>query len=221
MGIYVLQSCFAGRPQPRSGGARPGQDCEDHEAARCLCPTCQEGLQDKPEAPGNRQGIPGGCQVGAVAAPQYRKGVCIVLRRQTGTKVLVCHRINSPPDLGWQFPQGGVHDGVPLLDEARRELREEIGTDDVRAVAHTRRVYCYDIPVQSRRPGSPYVGQCHRWVLAYLLADDSAIRFTHEPAEFDAFRWVEPHEALERIVAFKREAYEGALTELGLVQPAG
>lgn len=150
--------------------------------------------------------------------PTYRSGVCIVLTRQTGTNVLVCHRIGSPPDRGWQFPQGGIHDGVPLVEEAKRELREEIGTDDIEVIGCTRGVYCYDIPRQRRRPESPYVGQCHRWVLANLRADDSAIRFSHEPAEFDAFKWVEPHEALAEVVDFKREAYRGALTELGLLQ---
>ncbi len=156
-----------------------------------------------------------------MAESAYRSGVCIVLTRQTGTKVLVCHRIDSPPAQGWQFPQGGIHAGVPLLAEARRELREEIGTDDIDVIAQTREAYCYDIPWERRREGSPYVGQCHRWILANLRADDSAISFSHQPAEFDAFKWVEPDEALDGAVDFKRSAYRRALAELGLVRLNG
>jgi putative (di)nucleoside polyphosphate hydrolase len=146
----------------------------------------------------------------------YRKGVCIVLTRQTGTQVLVCHRIGYPPDKGWQFPQGGIDSNVSLVDEARRELREEIGTDSIELVRVSKREYCYRFPQPVSKGGREYVGQCHRWVLAKLSAADTDIRFEHTPAEFDGYEWVEPAQALERIVVFKRHAYESALSELGL-----
>jgi len=151
----------------------------------------------------------------------HRKGVCIVLTRQTGTKVLVCHRIGYPSSQGWQFPQGGVDGALPLVEEARRELREEIGTDAIEPVLVSTHEYCYELPIAVRKRGIVYTGQCHRWVLARLLAGDSEIRFDHQPAEFDGYDWVEPVEALKRIVDFKRCAYEHALRELGLIAHEG
>jgi putative (di)nucleoside polyphosphate hydrolase len=68
-----------------------------------------------------------------------------------------------------------------------------------------------------RRPDRPFVGQCHWWVLGELLAPDEAIRFDLHTPEFDAFEWVEPSEALARVVAFKREAYREAMCDLGLL----
>jgi putative (di)nucleoside polyphosphate hydrolase len=147
----------------------------------------------------------------------YRHGVCVVLRRPGATKVLVCHRVGARPHEGWQFPQGGIEEGRDLLDEARRELREEIGCDGIAVKKTSRRSFCYDIPPKKRRSGSPYVGQCHRWLLAELLDDDSAINFNRSPAEFDAFAWVEVPEALRGVVGFKKKAYAAALAELGLL----
>lgn len=150
-------------------------------------------------------------------APEYRTGVCVVLTRQTGTSVLVCHRIGAQPDEGWQFPQGGRDPALPVLDEARRELREEIGADRIQCVRQSRREYSYDIPPDRRRPGSRWVGQRHVWLLARLLAEDRDISFAHQPAEFDGFRWVTPEEALAGAVWFKRQAYKGGLRDLGLL----
>jgi putative (di)nucleoside polyphosphate hydrolase len=147
----------------------------------------------------------------------YRQGVCVVLRRPESARVLLCHRKGSTRSQGWQFPQGGVDPLRDLLAEAKRELREEIGTDAVAPIAFSNERYCYDIPPRLRRPGSPYVGQCHRWILAELLVDDRTINFEYQPAEFDAFEWVEPAEALRRVVDFKQATYGRALSALGLL----
>ena len=125
-----------------------------------------------------------------------------------------------PSVQGWQFPQGGVDPRADLVAEARRELREEIGTDDIRVLRITRRTYCYDLPHKLVKHGREYDGQCLRWILAAFDAQDCDIRFAHEPAEFDAWEWVEPGEALSRVVAFKREAYVGAMGELGILGKA-
>jgi len=108
-----------------------------------------------------------------------------------------------------------------LLAEAGRELREEIGTDDMVPLKVTRHRHCYTIPPRLRRSDRLFTGQCQHWVLAELRAPDGAIRFDWQPAEFDAFQWVGPGEAVRRVVAFKREAYRRALTELGLLPRSG
>ena len=57
----------------------------------------------------------------------YRPGVVVVLTGSRPGSLLLFHRAGWPPETGWQFPQGGVDPGLPLIEEARRELREEIG----------------------------------------------------------------------------------------------
>jgi len=147
---------------------------------------------------------------------QYRIGVCIVLTRDGGRHVLVCHRIDSPQGAGWQFPQGGVDPDADLIEEAKRELREEIGTDGITVLAVTRERFCYDFPDGVTK--NEYHGQCHRWVLAELVCGDSAIHFRNEPVEFDAFEWVTPEEAFRRVVDFKKAAYRKALNTLGVLR---
>jgi len=62
-----------------------------------------------------------------------------------------------------------------------------------------------------------FAGQSQTWFLARLHDGPQAIRFDHQPPEFDAFEWVAPEEALARVVPFKREAYRQALTAFGLL----
>lgn len=154
-------------------------------------------------------------------ALRLRKGVCIVVQRQTSTQVLVCHRLGWPRGEGWQFPQGGIKESdASILHAARRELREEIGTARIEVLAVSRRWHAYRTPLAMKRPGRPFDGQKHRWIHARLMAPESRISFKGQPAEFDDLRWVTPAAALKGVVAFKRAAYRSALRELGLL-PAG
>ena len=148
---------------------------------------------------------------------RYRHGVCIVIRKCDSGEVLLCHRCGFPPDEGWQFPQGGIDRRRNLVDEVKRELREEIGTDSISVRHVSRKSYCYDLPESMHNNGRRYDGQCHRWVVAGWEDQDSNIRFSHEPVEFDAVKWVGPEEALARIVWFKRGTYQSALCDLGLL----
>jgi putative (di)nucleoside polyphosphate hydrolase len=134
----------------------------------------------------------------------------------------VFHRIDFPPERGWQFPQGGIEGEGDIVDEARRELREEIGTDAVRVCTITDEWFAYDFP-ESIDPEKKrgYDGQAHRWVLAEFITpeEESKIGFSaHVPAEFDTFRWMEPEEIIHRVVDFKRDSYRTACRQLGIVQ---
>jgi len=105
------------------------------------------------------------------------------------------------------------------VSEMRRELREEIGTDEVTVKKISSQLYSYNFPpeIHSHHPG--FGGQVQQWVLAELNADDLKINFSHEPAEFDAFQWVSAHEVLNKIVDFKKKVYIRALQDLGLLTP--
>jgi putative (di)nucleoside polyphosphate hydrolase len=148
---------------------------------------------------------------------RYRDCVCAVVREKVSGRVLLCHRKGYAPSKGWQFPQGGVDPAKDLIKEAKRELREEIGTDSVTLVALSPVVYTYHFPEYAKagRPG--FCGQRQRWIL-FELDGRPAINFRHKPAEFDDFKWVQPKVALKRIVDFKKDVYLAALRDLHLLQ---
>jgi putative (di)nucleoside polyphosphate hydrolase len=149
---------------------------------------------------------------------RYRKNVCVVVRQAGSALLLVCHRKGYPPDRGWQFPQGGLHKGEDLYSEMRRELREEIGTDDVLVVKCAPKKYTYLFPEGIKRRRGDYSGQTQQWVLAEFSGADSKINFNRKPAEFDAFEWVSALIVLDRIVDFKKKVYVEAMGDLGLIE---
>ena len=147
---------------------------------------------------------------------RFRHNVCVAVRRAGSDLFLVCHRKGFPPDSGWQFPQGGLHEGEELISEMRRELREEIGTDVVKVVAVAPKKYTYTFPQGIKTRHGNFTGQTQQWVLADFSGLDREINFNRKPAEFDAFEWVTVTTALDRIVDFKRNVYAEALQDMGL-----
>ena len=155
----------------------------------------------------------------------YRPNVGIIICNNQG-QVFWARRINQD---GWQFPQGGVSRNESLVDAMYRELHEETGLqkDHVRLVAHTKGWLHYDLPRrllrnQRRRTQSTgrrrvnFRGQKQVWFLIELIEDDSAVDLTagHETPEFDSWRWVDMHHAIDNIVEFKKTVYQRALSEL-------
>jgi hypothetical protein len=78
----------------------------------------------------------------------YRPGVGIVLLNNDN-RVFVGRRIDIEKD-AWQMPQGGIEPGETPREAALRELREEIGTDDVEILAESTRWLYYDCPRGTR-----------------------------------------------------------------------
>jgi putative (di)nucleoside polyphosphate hydrolase len=147
---------------------------------------------------------------------EFRKNVCVVVRNARSGLLLVCHRKGFPRDSGWQFPQGGLHKGKDIILEMRRELREEIGTDNVKFLACTPKKYTYFFPQGVKRRHGGYSGQTQQWVLTEFSGDDGEINFNRKPAEFDAFEWVSASTAYDRIIDFKKKVYKEAMRDLEL-----
>ncbi len=154
----------------------------------------------------------------------FRANVGIVLMRGDGQLFLG----GRTGGRGWQFPQGGVRPGEPLLDALYRELHEEVGLEpaDVDVLAQTRDWLRYRLPPRYvRRASLPLcVGQKQRWFLLRFTGNESRLRFdaTGEPPEFDRWRWVEYWDPIKEVVYFKRQVYRRALHELGRrVYPSG
>jgi putative (di)nucleoside polyphosphate hydrolase len=146
----------------------------------------------------------------------YRPNVGIVIANGRG-EVLWARRASRD---GWQFPQGGVRRSETPEQALFRELYEEVGLspEQVRVIGRTRQWLHYDLPARYLRNNCrnrPFRGQKQLWYLLLMLGgDDDVCLHNCARPEFDDWRWVEYWTPLERIVEFKRQVYESALTEL-------
>lgn len=128
--------------------------------------------------------------------------------------VLVGKRIDSRAE-AWQMPQGGVDEGEDIRVAALRELREEVGTDNVTILAESKDWLNYDIPTElvPQLWGGKYRGQKQKWFLMRLESDESAIDINTDHPEFCETRWVAPHTLPSLIVPFKKALYETIVEE--------
>ena len=157
----------------------------------------------------------------------FRPNVCAVPTDGDRTRVIVFRRVDySPGKHCWQFPQGGLEAGEAPEAGMIRELEEEIGTGDADVLATLPQPIRYEYPpdvlarLAARDPEKArFQGQQQTWFLVSLRGGTEAIHFHHQPAEFDAFRWVTPAEAVELVVPFKKCAYRKGLAGLGLLTP--
>ncbi len=156
---------------------------------------------------------------------KFRPNVCVVLGDSALARVLVFRRVEPTVEPhNWQFPQGGLEPGESPEEGMLRELEEEIGTRDVAVLKRAPKPIRYEFPPEilarlaamDAKKGN-YHGQEQHWFLARLRAGTEAIHFDRQPAEFNAFRWVTPPEAVELVVPFKRAAYTEGLRALGWV----
>lgn len=147
----------------------------------------------------------------------YRPCVGIMLVNSAG-KVFVGRRIDNREGDWWQMPQGGVDEGEELEGAVLRELGEETGLapDKVVLLKRMNDDIAYDLPdeLQGKLWGGRYRGQRQTWFLARFTGEDDDIRLdAHQPAEFDAWQWIDPEQLPEMIVPFKKRVYRAVLEE--------
>lgn len=157
-----------------------------------------------------------------IDADGFRPNVGIILANAAG-QVLWARRTGHD---AWQFPQGGIVPQESPEQAMYRELWEEVGLEkpDVRIIASTRGWLRYRLPRRYvRNDNSPVcIGQKQKWFLLQMLSDDARVALDRShPAEFDGWRWVSYWYPLNQVVAFKREVYRKALTELAPRLPTG
>ena len=148
-------------------------------------------------------------------ADGYRLNIGIVIANGRG-EVLWARRVRQG---GWQFPQGGIHEGESPEAALYRELYEEVGLreSNVDLLACTRGWLRYRLPQRLiRRDNKPLcIGQKQKWFLLQMKADDNKVSFhCGDKAEFDHWQWVSYWYPLGQVVAFKREVYRRAMKEL-------
>ncbi len=151
--------------------------------------------------------------------PRYRSGVGIMLLNARG-EVFVGQRIRNG-NRTWQMPQGGIDSGESPRDAALRELREEIGTDNVEILAESRGWTRYDLPthLQNQVWAGRWQGQQQKWFAMRFLGSDSEIDLRTEHPEFSAWRWIPAGALPYLIVGFKREVYREVLRQFRGFQP--
>ena len=143
----------------------------------------------------------------------YRSGVGVVLFNAEG-HVFVGRRIDQSSE-AWQLPQGGIDEGEKPKEAARRELKEEIGTDKVKFIAETSDWISYDLPPElvGHVWKGRYRGQKQKWFAARFVGADRDIDIATKHPEFDAWRWVPIDQLSALIVPFKRDLYRRVVDE--------
>lgn len=139
----------------------------------------------------------------------YRPCVGIALFNKENL-VFVGERIDTPG--AWQMPQGGIDKDETIEQAARRELREEIGTDKAEIIKIFPDKIRYDLPsdIQKKLWGGKFAGQEQTWVAAKFTGRDSDIDITLHggaPPEFRNWQWIALGKTIDLIVPFKRETY--------------
>ena len=144
----------------------------------------------------------------------YRECVVAVIINEDG-QVFSGERGDRPGI--WQLPQGGVDEGESPLEAVFRELREEIGSDEVSVLKQFPEKISYDFPAHLNAPiAKKYRGQVQTWFLMKFNSDASP-SIEKSDKEFSALSWKTPRELLDGIVQWKIEAYQKGFTGFNLL----
>ena len=146
----------------------------------------------------------------------FRENVGIIIGNSEG-QLLLASRLRNK---GWQFPQGGIHDGETIDEAMYRELYEEVGLrqTDVEVLGVTADWLKYRLPDQYvRQDNKPLcIGQKQKWYMLKLISNDKNISLdTSSLPEFDKWKWVPFWKPVAKVIYFKRLVYFSALNELG------
>lgn len=141
----------------------------------------------------------------------------------TDGQVLVGRRIDRDKAIeAWQMPQGGIDEGEDLRTAALRELKEEIGTDNVEIIDEIDDWLTYELPdaLLGVALQGKYRGQKQRWFAMRFLGTDDEIDLTAHHPEFDAWKWIEMAALVDCIVDFKRDLYAEIVRRFAHLAPA-
>ena len=145
----------------------------------------------------------------------YRPCVGLMVISRAG-KVFVGNRIDQSVE-SWQMPQGGIDEGEEPWTTALRELKEEIGTANVKLLREHPDWLTYDLPPQLVGVAweGRYRGQKLKWFAVRYLGTDADINLKTEHPEFSNWKWADIDDLLRLIVPFKRETYAKVIDAFG------
>ncbi len=123
----------------------------------------------------------------------YRPNISLVVHR--AGNFLIMTRINWP-DGFWKFPQGGIEDGENMLQAARREFQEELGTDHYSIVGFSKYNNTYDWDDKTiEEKNQTFRGQYQRFAVIEFTGTDADIK--PDPQEVKKYRWATRDDVLE------------------------
>jgi len=144
-------------------------------------------------------------------AKRYRPNVAaIILSSKYPEKVEFFIASRSDVKDAWQFPQGGIDEGETPRQALLRELKEEIGTDEVEIVAEYPEWVSYDFPEMIAKKMYPFDGQRQKYFLVRLKPGAKINLETEEP-EFVQYTFVPFRKIFDYITYFKRPIYKKVL----------
>ncbi len=138
----------------------------------------------------------------------YRPNVAAVIMSSEYPQkrlVLVAKRIDVK-DV-WQFPQGGIDRGERAKEALFRELKEEIGTDDIDIVAKYPKWLTYKFPSKIKKHMKPFNGQTQKFYLV-RLKKKALINLQTKHPEFIDYKFVTVDEAISMATEFKKPLYQ-------------
>ncbi len=139
---------------------------------------------------------------------KYRPNVAAVILSATyplDCKILVAQRADIAG--AWQFPQGGIDSGEEPREALLRELKEEIGTDEVEILAEHPEWLSYDFPpnlIASKM--TAFAGQTQKYFLVRLKPHAKVDINTQNP-EFNDYKFIPSQEIVATVNHFKKPVY--------------
>jgi putative (di)nucleoside polyphosphate hydrolase len=142
---------------------------------------------------------------------KYRPNVAaIVLSSSYPAKceIFIASRVDVED--AWQFPQGGIDKGETPKEALFRELKEEIGTNQIDIIAQYPQWVSYDFPQTVANRMAPYDGQTQKYFLV-KLKKGAKIDINTKIPEFSNYKFVKTEELNDYITFFKRTVYKKVL----------
>jgi len=139
---------------------------------------------------------------------EYRPNVSAVIlssKYPEKCEFFIAHR--SDIKNAWQFPQGGIDDGETPKEALIRELKEEIGYNDIEIIAEFPEWVSYEFPNVISKKMYPFKGQRQKYFLVRLKEDNHINLNAHITPEFEEYEFVTYQDLFKRTTFFKRRIY--------------
>ena len=144
---------------------------------------------------------------------KYRPNVAAVIlssKYPYECKIFLGNRNDYKNDI-WQFPQGGIDEGESPKEALLRELKEEIGTNEVEIIASHPKWFSYDFPTKTTGKLYPFDGQRQKYFLVKLKKGAKINLDTSSP-EFKEYKFVNFEDVLEHVGNMKIHIYKEVLS---------